>query len=280
MLSCLFVGCGRNSSSPSVALLKYREYSKNLVKTDLSSISKALDKYKESFTTDPVEYRDSAFAEFRNLFYNIINNYSEIFWNNAELMKKVNEKQNDDPTVKAFKSTLETNGLRLSVTEGSYYIDEKPDFLINNFKSYVSPGVNEFLNLRSRELEQGFSEDARLLITFRQLGERIITWQNYLNKYPESPMQAEAKFSFHLYLNTFLTGLDNSPISSDEVLLPEIKQVYSEFISKYKDTESGKIVEKFYAILSKNNFHLTDDLDDFYEENQIESMKGVQPPTR
>ena len=280
MFSCFIAGCGRNGSSPKTALLNYREYSKNLVKTDLSSISKALNKYKESFTNAPVEFRDSAFAEFRNLFYNVINNYSDTFWNNAELVKKVNEKQNDDSAVKELKNSLENNGLRLSLTEGSYYIDEKPDYLIKNFKSYVSPGVIEFLNLRSQELQQGFSEDAKLLITFQQLGNRIIAWQTYLNKYPSSTMQAEAKFSYHLYLNTFLTGLDNSPISSDNVLLPEIKQVYSEFINKNKNTESSKIVEQYYTILSKNNFRLTDELDDFYQENQIESMKGIQPPTR
>ncbi len=62
--------------------------------------------------------------------------------------------------------------------------------------------------------------------------------------------------------------------------LPEIKQVYLDFINKNKDSESGKIVGKFYDLLSKNNFRLTEDLDDFYQQNQIESMKGVQPPTR
>ncbi len=216
--SLLSTGCG-NKTDSETALIQYREYSKNLVKTDLSSISKALTKYKTTFTSAPPEFRDSAFVEFRNLFYNIINNYSEIFWNNADLMKKVNAKQNDDPAVKEFISSLENNGLRLSLTEGSYYIDEKPDFLINTFKSYVSQNVNEFLNLRSQELQQGFSEDAKLLITFQQLGARIITWQNYLSKYPSSPLQAEAKFSYHLYLNTFLTGLDNSPITNDNVLL-------------------------------------------------------------
>jgi len=280
LVSCLFLGCNRNNNSPVSALLQYREYSKNLVKTDLSSISKALDKYKKLFTTAPLDYRDSAFVEFRNLFYNVINNYSDTFWNTPELVKKVNDKQNDDPAVKSLKTALDNNGLRLSITEGSYYIDEKPDYLINNFKSYTSQGTIEFLNLRSEELQQGFSEDAKLLITFQELGNRIVAWQNYINKFPNSPLQAEAKFSYHLYLNTFLTGLDNSPIANDDILIPEMKQVYRDFITRNKDTESGKIVEKFFNILAQNNFRLTEDLDDFYQANQIESMKGIQPPTR
>lgn len=280
IVSWFYSGCIGKNNSPEKTLLQYKEYSKSLVKTDLSSISKSLNKFKELFTTAPLEFRDSAFVEFRSLFYNVINNYSEIFWNNAELMKKVNEKLNDDPMVKTFKTNLDNNGLRLSITEGSYYIDEKPDYLINNFKSYVSPGVNEFLKIRSSELIEGFSEDAALLIPFRELGGRIITWQNYINKYPSTPLLAEAKFSYHLYLNTFLSGLDNSPIAKDDILLPEVKEVYSEFINKYRDTESGKIVEKFYNLLSGNNFRLPEDLDDFYKENQIESMTGMQPPTR
>jgi hypothetical protein len=129
-------------------------------------------------------------------------------------------------------------------------------------------------------LEEGFSENSKLLISFQSLGDRIITWEKYLNKYSASSLSAEAKFSYHLYLNTFITGLDNSPVTADDILLPEMKNVYSDYIQKNNNSESGKIVEKFYSIISKNNFRLTPELDDFYEENQIESMKGMEPPTR
>jgi hypothetical protein len=276
----LFFGCGHNSKSPESLLASFLENLEKLHKSDLSSISQALDNYRNNFSNVTPEIKDSAFIDYRSFFYDVINSYYEIFWNNQSLVNKLNSNKNDDPEVLQLKKELDKNGLRLSKTEGGYYIDEQPNFLYNNFKDYVTQSIKEFLLIRSKELDEGFSENSKLLISFKSLGDRIVTWENYLNKFPASPLSAEAKFSYHLYLNTFITGLDNSPVAIDDNLLPEIKNVYSDYIRENKNTESGKIVEKFYSIVSKNNFHLTADLDDFYEENQIESMKGMEPPTR
>ncbi|MDR3611813.1 MAG: hypothetical protein P4L27_14685 [Ignavibacteriaceae bacterium] len=275
-----FFGCSHNSKSPESLLASFRENLEKLHKSDLSSISQALDNYRNNFSNVTPEIKDSAFIDYRGFFYDVINSYYQIFWNNQNLVNKLNSNKNDDPEVLQLKKELDKNGLRLSKTEGGYYIDEQPNFLYNNFKDYVTQSIKEFLLIRSKELDEGFSENSKLLISFKSLGDRIVTWENYLNKFPASPLSAEAKFSYHLYLNTFITGLDNSPVAIDENLLPEIKNVYSDYIRENKNTESGKIVEKFYSIVSKNNFHLTTDLDDFYEENQIESMKGMEPPTR
>jgi hypothetical protein len=276
----IFSGCGENKDSASVKLSSFRGYLESLHKSEISSISKSLNEYRKDFTSTAPEIRDSAFIDFRSFYYNVINSYYEMFFNNQDLVNRLNENKNDDPKVLQLKKDLDQNGLRLSKTEGGYYIDEQPNYLYNNFKSYVSPAIRDYLLLRSKELVEGFSENSKLLITFQSVGDRIINWENYLAKYPASPLSAEAKFSFHLYLNTFLTGLDNSPIANDEVVLPEMKEVYTNYIHKNNNSESGKIVEKYFAILAKNNFHITSDLDDFYEENQIESMKGMEPPTR
>jgi hypothetical protein len=274
----MFIGCNNNSSA--TLLLNFREYLNKLHKNDLASISYASNEFEKKFSSAVPEMKDSAFIEFRSFYYDVINSYYEMFLNNQDLVNKLNDNKNDDSQVKQFKITLDQNGLRLSKTEGGYYIDEKPTYLYSNFKNLVSRSISEFLLIRSKELEEGFSENAKLLISFNSLGDRIITWENYLNKYPASPLSAEAKFSYHLYLNTFITGLDNSPVANEDILLPEMKKIYSDYIRKNNNMESGKIVEKFYSIVSINNFHLTPTLDDFYKENQIESMKGIEPPTR
>jgi hypothetical protein len=276
----LFIGCNHNINSSAKSLVHFREYLDKLHKNNLASISLASNEFRKNLSAESPEIKDSAFIEFRFFYYNVINNYYEIFWNNQELINKLNNHKNDDIQVQQLKTTLDQNGLRLSKTEGGFYIDEKPEYLYNNFKSFVSRAISEFLLIRSKELEEGFSEDAKLLISFQALGDRIIKWEKYLTKYPKSPLSAEAKFSYHLYLNTFITGLDNSPITKDDIFLPEIKNIYSDFIQKNNSSESGKILEKFYAIISNNNFHLTPTLDDFYKENQIESMKGMELPTR
>jgi hypothetical protein len=276
----LFNGCNQNNNSSLYLLSHYRGYLTKLYKSDLASISHASTELRNTFPAAEPAIKDSAFIEFRSFYYDVINSYYEIFLNNQELVKKLNDHKNNDPQVQQFNTALDQNGLRLSKTEGGYYIDEKPDYLYKNFNNFVSPAINEFLLIRSKELEEGFSEDAKLIISFKSLGDRITTWERYLNKYPASLLSAEAKFSYHLYLNTFITGLDNSPITNDDILLPEMKNIYSDYIQKNNNSESGKIVEKYYEIIAKNNFRLTPILDDFSKENQIESMKGMEPPTR
>jgi hypothetical protein len=276
----LYTGCNQNSNSSANLLTNFREYLHKLNKSELASISKASNEFRKNFFAAVPEIKDTAFIEFRSFYYDVINSYYEIFWNNQDLIKKLNDHQNDDLQVQNLKIALNQNGLQLSKTEGGYYIDEKPDFLYNNFKNFVSNSIKEFLLIRSKELEEGFSEDAKLLISYKSLGDRITIWEKYLNEYPSSPLAAEAKFSYHLYLNTFITGLDNSPVTKEDIFLPEMQSVYLNYIQKNNNSESGKIVEKFYSIISKNNFHLTPTLDDFYTENQIESMKGIEAPTR
>jgi len=276
----LFIGCNHNNNSSGNLLVNFRAYLDKLHKNDLASISHASNEFRKNFSAAVPVIKDSAFIEFRSFYYDVINNYYETLLNNQELVNKLNDQKNDDPQVQQLKIALNQNGLRLSKTEGGYYIDEKPDYLYNNFNNFVSRDINEFLLIRSKELEEGFSEDAKLLISYKSLGDRIITWEKYLNKYPASPLSAEAKFSYHLYLNTFITGLDNSPVANEDILLPEMKNVYLDYINRNNNSESGKIVEKFYTIISNNNFHLSSAPDDFYNENQIESMKGMEPPTR
>ena len=275
----LFDGCNNNNSTANL-LVNFRTDLGKLNKSDLASISIASIEFRKSFSAAAPEIRDSAFVDFRSFYYDVINSYYQIFWNNQALINKLNDLKNDDPQVKQLNKTLVQNGLRLSKTEGGYYIDEKPDYLYSNFKNFVSRAISEFLLIRTKELEEGFSENAKLLISYNSLGDRITTWESYLIKYPSSFLSAEAKFSYHLYLNTFITGLDNSPVTNNDILLPEMKNVYLDFIHKNNNSESGKIVEKFYAIISNNNFHLSSALDDFYKENQIEFMKGMEPPTR
>lgn len=274
-----FIGCNHNNSS-SISLLQFREYLDKLHKSELVSISKASNEFKKSFSTAPPEIKDSAFIVFRAFYYDVINSYYEVFWNNQDLVMKLNANNNDDPQVRQLNLALDHSGLRLSKTEGGYYIDEQPKYLYSNFRNYVSRAISEYLFLRSKELEEGFSENSKLLISFKSLGDRIAAWERYLIKYPASPLSAEAKFSYHLYLNTFISGLDNSPVAIDDILLPEMKNIYLNYIKDNNNLESGKVVQKFYSIISDNNFHLTSALDDFYKDYQIESMKGMESPTR
>src|ERR1035437_9978302 len=92
-----FTGCGENKDSSSFKLSSYRGYLESLHKSELSSISKSLNEYRKNFTTAAPEIRDSAFIDFRSFYYNVINSYYELFFNNQDLVNRLNENKNDDP---------------------------------------------------------------------------------------------------------------------------------------------------------------------------------------
>ena len=113
----LFVGCDRNSNSSAYLLTNFREYLHKLNKSELASISQASNEFRKSFSAAAPEIKDLAFIEFRSFYYDVINSYYEIFWNNQYLINKLNDHKNDDLQVQKLKLALDQNGLQLSKTE-------------------------------------------------------------------------------------------------------------------------------------------------------------------
>ncbi len=252
--------------------------------TDVNSIGTALEFVKSTINRLSPADRDSAFFAFSTFYYTTMNEFNEKqLWSNDSLTNKLYaDTLNTDPAVKALKQKLAANGLGLYMTEGNYYVDALPDYLYDNFSRSVSPSVKEFLRIRKGELAAGFSEDAGLVISFEELGKRVIAWENFIDTFPDSPLVGEAKSNWDLYLSTLLSGMDNSRIFDfdSNQLIPAVKQVYNTFLEKYPQTRSGKLIAKFYNFLKENNFEYSEAVEEFYETNKIHSMLGVQPPTR
>jgi hypothetical protein len=272
--------CAKPSDNLSVIKKQLAKYDT----ADVNSIHQVLEFVRTRIGVLPQADRDSAFIEF-SVFYNTtMNEFNEKqLWNNDTLTNKLYaDSLGNDPEVKALKEKLTANGLGLYMTEGNFYVDALPDYLYENFSQYVSPSIKEFLRLRKDELAAGFSEDAGLVISFEELGERVINWEKFIDKFPDSPFIGGARSFWDLYVSTLLSGMDNSRIFNfeDNKLRPEVKQVYNALIDTYPRTRSGKLVAKFYKFLEARSFEYSPAVDEFYRENKINSMLGIQPRTR
>jgi hypothetical protein len=277
----------------------YQKYLNSLDKNDPDSIQKGLISFLFNAERFSGADRDQGYQFFRNFYYRTLYQYNENFNQDKRLLEKIYQKDPDgtiyidkilanlnnptlkkDPQVEKFVLQLWKNGLELSQTEGNFYLSEQPGYLFYHFNGRVSPSLKQFLAIRERELAEGFSEDAGLLISFQALGDRVATWDGYLEKYPASPQLNEAKYYYLLYLYTFLTGIDNSRVFVDGKLAPEVKKAYQDYQSKYPDTKSGRLVGKFYQVLQAAGFKKSAVVDRFYQENEIRTMLGVQPPAK
>jgi len=187
-----------------------------------------------------------------------------------------------DPEINEFKKALDMCGLTLLVSEGDYYVDARYDYFSELFKDRVSPALNDFLQIRRKELKEGFSEDAGLLISFNQLYDRVVTWENFNTKYPDFFDKTDSQFYYKSYLSTLITGLDNSQPFDDKTgeLIPELKRLYQKIISRDDSLNSTRVIRDYYGFLKASDFKEPKNLDKFLKVNDLYSMIGVQPETR
>lgn len=229
-----------------------------------------------------VSDKEAVYRLFISLIDKAVNEFNDSFEENyASLIEKLNSDVNDIE-VRDFKKCLNLCGLSLLNSEGMYYVDAKYNYVYNLFKKEASPALREFLAIRSEELRQGFSDDAALLISFEDLYLRVISWEDFMKKYPDFFLKDHAKNYYEGYLSTLLSGMDNSRVFDyeDDKLLPEIKALYERIIAKNEDRKSTKIITAYYEYLKTIDFKYNESIEKYLKDNELFNMLGVQPDTR
>lgn len=259
----------------------FKKYIANLDKSKISSIPFALDYIKTCILSNNTD-QDKIFDEFNKFFYTIANNFSDSLESKfPKLIEQLNSTESTEECT-IFEKNLKDSGLELCSTEGTYYVDVVYDFFYNNFKERVTPRLSEFLKIRMNEIKQGFSEDASLLISFEQLYQRVKIWEKYLLQYPDSSESRQAVYFYQTYLETLLTGIDNSKTFDydNNTLLPQVKQLYEKIKSEDKESQVTKIITAYYSLLERHNFVENDSIDIFLKHYGLSSMLRIQPHTR
>ncbi|HEX3046991.1 MAG TPA: hypothetical protein VHY08_19715 [Bacillota bacterium] len=292
---------------------KFRGYLNSLSRTDLNSIKQGETYFRRELLSLSPRGKDMAYLVFSDFYYQTSAEYNEKIMSGADLLqarldvgnsrglpqasylKYLNDSTipKSDPQIQVLMELLFKNGFQLVLMNENYFISERPGYLYDHFGAVLSEALRTFLELRrDDEAADIFSSEGALHFSYRDLGERMIVWERYLDKYPDSLVGDEADYYYHTYLDTMIagtvnlgngnTGTANASMGSagagifDErgVLKPEIKRAYYYFKSKYPNTKSGKLIDQFYDLLLHNNFKYFRQVDDFYRQNQIKSGSG------
>ncbi len=261
---------------------QWATYIDSLDKDDLDSFSRAITHFKSCCRQLPTAQADSVFKYFQTFFFATISRHNDLIWEDLDFLEQLHAKQRPrDPQIAAFLETLHRNGLALYTLSELYYIDQTDGYLYRHFYPFVSLAVKDYLTIRKRELAAGFSDDERLLITLGDLGARVVAWEYYLNKHPETIMLESARYYYRIYLSTFLTGLRRSPaFGPGDILNPALKRVYASFFRRYDDTQAAKLVEDYYFLLVELDFKWSQPVKDFYQRHNIINMHTFQVPYR
>lgn len=189
---------------------------------------------------------------------------------NEEIISKINEKEQilldkfyfedakSKSNIKELGNKLSNFQLRYEeIGEGYVEIVTIPSFYYNIFKSYVTEDYKEYIFLISEENKKLYSADAGLVITFKELGERIISWEAFISKYPKFELLDEVKNSLIHYRLDYIFGLDNTPTFERDFenqtennkkisyIYDENQKEFNRFIEKHPNSPTSKIINLF-----------------------------------
>jgi hypothetical protein len=141
---------------------------------------------------------------------------------------------------------LDSYGLEVTQIEDGFMLTEKKDFYYNIFKNYVSDDYRDFLKLDSEDIDYlGYIDSVYEHPEILENG--LISWENFLKKYPDSELKSQANSIYsdyqYDYINPLLSDSIKEALKNGKT--NEVLKQYNNFIKKYPNSPTTEII-KYY----------------------------------
>ncbi|WP_335941965.1 tetratricopeptide repeat protein [Fusobacterium polymorphum] len=164
--------------------------------------------------------------------------------------------EKDWETANKFLNNYDLEIFDLAETE--VRIMEVPNYYYNIFKDYVTDDYREYLEITYKENEEPYFTDGSILVPYDKIADRLLTWENFLKKYPNSDLAEIANEKCNTYRRIYILGSDNALTreggweNNELFYIPEnnLKE-FNRFIEKYPDSPTVELI-KFYLENYKN----------------------------
>ena len=164
--------------------------------------------------------------------------------------------EKDWKTVNKFLNNYDLKIFDLAETE--VRIMEVPNYYYNIFKDYVTDDYREYLEITYKENEEPYFTDGSILVPYDKIVDRLLTWEDFLKKYPNSDLAEIANEKCNIYRRVYILGSDNAPTreggweNNELFYIPEnnLKE-FNRFMEKYPDSPTIELI-KFYLENYKN----------------------------
>ena len=164
--------------------------------------------------------------------------------------------EKDWKTANKFLNNYDLKIFDLAETE--VRIMEVPNYYYNIFKDYVTDDYRKYLEITYKENEEPYFTDGSILVSYDKIADRLLTWENFLKKYPNSDLAEIVNEKCNIYRRVYILGSDNTPTreggweNNELFYIPEknLKE-FNRFIEKYPDSPTVELV-KFYLENYKN----------------------------
>jgi len=135
--------------------------------------------------------------------------------------------------------------------EGSFAFRLNPNYWVEHVAPHLPKADQLYFQHVAEQTQQPYADDAGLLISWLELGQRVQVWAQYVQDHPDGYFTEMAQAKRDGDLNTLLIGMDNTPTHEQGVLLPEVKAAYAQLIQQYPNSQLSKTLRLFEQQLAE-----------------------------
>lgn len=166
-------------------------------------------------------------------------------------------KSSKDPKIQHDIDAWKACGLHLEFPEGMCQIEADAGLVNPTVLPLVTPVMKQYLEQRKKEIGEGWTEDAGLMITPQQLAERAVFWDEFVASNPTFVYASRIRFLASAYMMGLIAGEDNTPsidYGDTGTVLPEFKSAYEWVLKEHPKTETGRNVKEWMDILKASGW--------------------------
>lgn len=143
--------------------------------------------------------------------------------------------------------------------DGTYHLKYRTGFYYDLFKNKVSRDLKEYLKIAVEHRKKPVVVNGEINQSWSVISDRLIVWENYLKKYPNSLYREEAKGKYLDLIQLYLYGSkkEKSYDLNSKKISPDIEQDYVNTIKKYGKTTTGILTKSFLDYFYTNDKNYT-----------------------
>lgn len=152
---------------------------------------------------------------------------------------------------------LAFHGVHVGVSEGDTYFTVDVARLIDRVGPFLTREGRQYAGLTLDEQRRPCCEDAGLLISWDELGDRVAGYDRFAANYPNSAAAPEAAAEYQTLFGMFLTGIDNSPAYLKARMIPNVRESLTRYARNHRELRSGQAVADYLALLKSSDYRET-----------------------
>ena len=237
-------------------LIEFRSFVQQLDSSKINSVSLAIEKFKTVFNGQQTSLCDSGFVVFQQLMDTIDVKLNNQLQNDTTEYEHYFEISKFPTKVLKFRELLTKNGFKLSSSQDMVFIEQDRTFPINTLASLLSEPMKLYLSEIEIENREGFSENAAIIISWKQHVDRIIWYENFIKANPTFVFLENCINYKKAYFTYLLTGFENTKLfnpDKDSELNSYYSNAYRYLMQTYPDSETAQLTTPYLETIEQNS---------------------------